>query len=59
MVCEYLVLHGFCVMQGYFEGLGFVIHEHMNPADAYLDIISGGIPTAAGQTLNMPASWRS
>lgn len=31
----------------------------MNPADAYLDIISGGIPTAAGQTLDIPASWRS
>jgi hypothetical protein len=46
-------------VQGYFEGLGFVIPEHMNPADAYLDIISGGIPTAAGQTLDIPASWQS
>jgi hypothetical protein len=46
-------------LQKYFEGLGFVIPEHMNPADAYLDIISGGILTAAGQTLDIPASWRS
>jgi hypothetical protein len=29
--------------QAYFEGLGFVIPPRMNPADAYLDIISGAI----------------
>lgn len=46
-------------LQGYFEGLGFTIPEHMNPADAYLDIISGSVLTATGQTLDIPASWRS
>ncbi|KAF6254331.1 hypothetical protein COO60DRAFT_1703369 [Scenedesmus sp. NREL 46B-D3] len=46
-------------VRGYFEGLGFTIPEHMNPADAYLDIISGSVLTATGQTLDIPASWRS
>lgn len=31
----------------------------MNPADAYLDIISGAIVPRSGQSLDIPASWRN
>lgn len=27
--------------QSYFEGLGYELPDHQNPADAFLDIISG------------------
>lgn len=30
-------------MQAYFEGLGFVLPPRMNPADVFLDIVSGAI----------------
>jgi hypothetical protein len=45
------------VLQAYFEGLGFEIPGHMNPADAYMDIIAGIIKPATG-AVDIVASWR-
>lgn len=45
-------------MQTYFEGLGFQLPLHVNPADAFLDIISGAIlpTTARGSLRQTPAA---
>lgn len=45
-------------MQRYFEGLGFQIPEHTNPADAFLDIISGTIKPRTGEKVDLPAAWK-
>jgi hypothetical protein len=59
--CSICRLHlGFgCGVQGYFEGLGFEIPSHMNPADAYLDIIAGAIQPQSGTTLDIASCWRT
>lgn len=46
-------------LQGYFEGLGFEIPAHMNPADAYLDIIAGAIQPSSGAALDIAACWQA
>lgn len=46
-------------MQAYFEQLGFEIPQHMNPADAYLDIIAQAILPKSGQALDIAACWRT
>lgn len=45
-------------MQAYFGGLGFEVPEHVNPADAFLDIVSGTILPRSGTAINIPACWR-
>lgn len=45
-------------LQSYFEGLGYEIPAHVNPADAYLDIISGVIVPKSGRPLDISAMWR-
>ena len=32
-----------CCVQEYFEVLGYTVPPHMNPSDAYMDIITGTI----------------
>jgi hypothetical protein len=46
-------------LQGYFEGLGFEIPAHMNPADAYLDIIASAIQPSSGAALDIAACWQA
>lgn len=53
------VVAGLCCVQGYFEGLGFEIPAHMNPADAYLDIIAGAIQPQSGAALDIAACWHT
>lgn len=49
----------FASLQGYFEGLGFEIPAHMNPADAYLDIVAGAIQPSSGAALDIAACWQA
>jgi hypothetical protein len=51
-------LHVACLLQAYFEGLGFEIPGHMNPADAYMDIIAGIIKPSTGAAVDIAACWR-
>eukprot|EP00878_Enallax_costatus_P029186 GHUV01031627.1.p1 GENE.GHUV01031627.1~~GHUV01031627.1.p1 ORF type:complete len:444 (+),score=150.65 GHUV01031627.1:209-1540(+) len=46
-------------VQAYFEGLGFEVPEHVNPADAFLDIISGAIMPKSGAAVDIAAAWRA
>lgn len=45
-------------LQAYFESLGFEIPGHMNPADAYMDIIAGIIKPATGTAVDIAACWQ-
>lgn len=38
--------------------MGYKVPAHVNPADAYLDIVSGAILPKSGQALDVAACWR-
>eukprot|EP00775_Hariotina_reticulata_P010763 gene10763-10919_t len=44
-------------VQAYFEGLMFEVPAHVNPADAFLDIISGAILPSSGSQLDLADCW--
>jgi hypothetical protein len=44
-------------VQAYFEGLSFEIPAHINPADAFLDIVSGAIQPLSGKQLDIADCW--
>lgn len=43
-------------VQGYFEGLGYVLPQRTNPADVYMDIIAGIRERADGPALSPAVS---
>jgi ABC-type multidrug transport system ATPase subunit len=42
----------------YFASLGYICPQMENPADYFMDVISGVIPNDKGEFINVPASWR-
>ena len=38
----------------YFEELGFALPKHSNPADFFMDIISGSVPRKGNKNISFP-----
>ncbi len=44
-------------LQAYFLALGFEVPAHVNPADAFLDIVSGTITPNTGRPVDVVSAW--
>jgi hypothetical protein len=43
----------------YFEGLGFVCPQHVNPPDFFLDVMAGCVQSQSGGQVDLFAGWQS